>query len=220
MCIRDSYNDVPKFIYDFATLDGCGGSYTLNADGITVNSISDVFGRFSSSTTISGENPIIDTEYDVNNNVTGKYLRGSTATDIIFPTGTIPQNYTICCVTKYIFGGKKERIITANNFNFLIGHWASREGTIYNQNNPSGWIKYTDDIAIDEKDKPSSRRWLVTCIKSGGNGTNNILLNGVNIPGDGGPGYDESSMAINGYGLYKYEVSDFGIKYILSLIHI
>ena len=206
------YTDVPKFIYDFGTIDGCGGSYTLNSDGVTVTSISDVFGRFSSTTNISGVNPVIVTEYDMNSNITGKYLKGTNNTNIIFPTGSIPQNYTICCITKYVPNGTTGRIITANNFNFLIGHWSSREGTIYNQNSPNTWIKWVDD---DVNVNPSSsRRWIVTCIKSGGNGTNNIIINGVNVPGDGGSGYDKACMAINGYGLYSGEVSDFGIKYI------
>ena len=206
------YRDVPSFIYDFGTIDGCGGSYTVASDGVTVNSISDVFGRFSSTTTINGTNPIIETEYDMYNNVIGKYLKGTTNTTILFPKGTIPQNYTICCVTKYVPRGATERIITADIFNYLIGHWASREGTVFNQNSPNNWIRSVqEDINVN---KASSRRWLVTCIKSGGNGTNNLIINGVKYPGDGGNGYDPARMTINGCTLYTNEKSDFGVKYI------
>ena len=210
------YLEVPDFIYDFGSVSSFSplSSYTLASDGTTVTAIQDIFGRQRDATIISGENPRITYEYDNQNNPYGKYLQGSARTNILFPVGTIPNNYTICCVTKYQDtgngGGNTGRIITADNFNFLIGHWASREGIIYNQD-VGGWVKYHDNIVTNNA---NSRKWLVTCLKSAGNGTNNVLINNVRIGGSGGPGRDNARMAINGNGLYSGEVSDFGIKYI------
>jgi hypothetical protein len=210
------YLEVPDFIYDFGSVSSFSSlsSYTLASDGETVTSIQDIFGRQRDNTIISGENPRITYEYDNQNNPYGKYLQGSSRTNILFPLGTIPDSYTICCVTKYQDtgnrGGNTGRIITADNFNFLIGHWGAREGIIYNQD-VGGWVKYHENIVTND---PNSKKWLITCVKSAGNGNNNVLINNVRIGGSGGPGRNNSRMAINGNGLYSGEVSDFGIKYI------
>ena len=209
------YLEVPDFIYDFDSVSIIPKQFLsynipIGQDG-TISSIQDVFGRQRYLNVINGENPKLVYEYDNNNNLYGSYLQGSSRTNIKFPPGTIPDDYTICCVTKYqnTSGNNSGRILTADNFNFLIGHWGSREGTIYNERKSGGWIKYHDNIV---NNNPNSRKWVVTCLKSRGN--NNIIINNVKIPGEGGPGLNSACMAINGFGRYSGEVSDFGIKYI------
>ena len=48
-------------------------------------------------------------------------ISGPTTPNIVFPHGSIPNNFTICSITKYN-GPNKNRILNANNANFLHGH--------------------------------------------------------------------------------------------------
>lgn len=210
------YFQVPDFIYDFDTVSTTPKQFSSfasapSADG-SITKIQDIFGRFSHMNTISGENPKIAYEYDNNNNMYGTYLKGSSRTSLLFPPGTIPNDYTICCVTKYedTTGnrtGNTGRVISADSFNFLIGHWSERERVIYNER-AGGWINYHNNVVSADT---NSRKWIVTCIKSSGN--INVIINNNVIAGQrGGSGINEARLVVNG-GRFP-EVSDFGIKYL------
>ncbi len=205
------HNTVPSFIFDFGTNDDNNHPcYKLANDGVTITSIQDIFGRFSFMTNISGERPRISKELDGNNNlrINGKYLQGTANTTLRFPYSSIPNKYTICCVTKYIGNTNNRRIITGENYNFLIGHSNGREGNIYNENRLEG------KSIIESTNSNISRDWIISCVKSSGNGNKNIIINKNLFIGDGGNGDNTKRMIINNDQMFPTLSSDFGLKYL------
>ncbi len=58
------------------------------------------------------------------------YLSGSTAMNIAFPVGSIPQQFTILGLSRYN-GGTRRRILQASGANWLHGHWCGNRGAVF-----------------------------------------------------------------------------------------
>jgi len=206
-------SQTPSFIFDFGNLDD-NTCYELNTDG-NVTRIKEYFDRKNDDIKLSGDLPKIEILKGTDGVPYSKYLTGTTNTNIKFPYGTLPRSYTICALTKYL-PGPKQRILQSDSRNYLIGHWAGSQGIIYNDLN-GGFILSGSDINV--ANKPD--KWVLTCIKSSGNGINNVIVNGVKVPGDGGNS-SNMNIPINALGINKGgwtaaagEVSNFAIKCLL-----
>ena len=100
------------------------------------------------------------------------YLFGSITSTIIWPTGSIPNTFTICSVTRYT-GGVRGRILssTGNNGNYnnywYHGHYNGQRGVCRYET----WLTSTTGVG-------SVDTWVVTCGKSIGTISSNILVDG------------------------------------------
>jgi len=173
--------------------------------------------------------------YDINGNKSAtpiksniRHLKGSTNMYITFPVGSLPQNYTICAVTRYTNNLSCGRIVTGKTccypINFLVGHWANNKNIVYNM----GWKGRLGD--------PGDTNWIVSCIKRKGNLSNQIddteidsrfknkyntiILNGKSsgFESDIGALYANTEkdpnyvLTVNGL---QSEASNFGLAYLL-----
>lgn len=202
--------DTPSYIFDFGNLDDTT-CYELNADG-NITKIKEYFDRKNDDIKLTGDLPKIEVLKGSDGVPYSKYLVGTTNTNIKFPNGTLPRAYTICALTKYL-PGPKQRILQSDKFNYLIGHWSGLQGIIYNELN-GGFIDTASQHNVPDK-------WVLTCIKTSGNGIKNIIVNGINVPGDGGNS-SNMNMPITALGINKggwtaaaAEVSNFAIKTLL-----
>ena len=114
------------------------------------------------------------------------YIYGGTDTKVIWPSGSIPGNFTILSLTRYN-GGSKARILSQNNDigNFLHGHWNGNRGVCHYDS----WKTYpyrTDNI----------ENWLCCIGKNSYSTPNNILLDGIASGSDNG-GNGNYTLAIN-----------------------
>ena len=126
------------------------------------------------------------------------YLYGSTTNTMLWQTGSIPANFTICSITRYT-GGANQRILQSNgpqvdSSNWLHGHWMNRRGVCYYV----GW-KTSSSVS-----NGTLTNWLVTCGKNNGTSPNNILVDGVSIgTANGGSGNLQLSINTGGYTEYS-----------------
>jgi hypothetical protein len=58
------------------------------------------------------------------------YLSGGTSSTIIWPSGSIPLNFTICSLTRYS-GANTGRILESSTQNFIHGHYGSHPGVAF-----------------------------------------------------------------------------------------
>lgn len=97
--------------------------------------------------------------------------QGFTTSTILFPDGSIPAQYTICCLCRYMNAVTARRIVSGNvNDNFSFGQYRSERGTVY------------DGIYVTSRTSLGTQTdWLGTCIVRGSSipVPNNILSNGV-----------------------------------------
>lgn len=99
--------------------------------------------------------------------------RGIDSSTMVFPAGSIPQNYTICCLSRYTntvatFTG---RVLSGNvNDNFTFGHYRASRGVVFDGLYPTS--RNTIGNLTD---------WLNLCVVRGSSipVPNNVLLNGV-----------------------------------------
>ena len=91
-----------------------------------------------------------------------QYLKGGVSSTVIWPPGSIPPVFTICSVTRYIVGGRMQKILAARTINWYHGHWNSKRG-----------LAWYDDWNTDfENTVGVSTDWLVMCGKNRGSPTN------------------------------------------------
>lgn len=181
------------------------GMYT--AKSAFGNNIFDIFNRECRNGTIKGSyfNNTIDS-----NSPNVSYLSAKKETVITFPVGSLPENYTICAMTKYSSNiNNRNRILTAKYpRNWLLGHWANfSNGIMYND----GWksIDYSNNNS-------TSTDWLISCAKSYAKNTSySIIFNDVNKAwvNANGNGDKNAQLTINGWS--EGEASDFGFAYLI-----
>lgn len=131
------------------------------------------------------------------------YIKGTSTSKVIFPSGTIPSTYTMCCLTRYA-GPTYGRILQSVEQNWLLGHWNNNRGVHYN----GSWR--TNQVSTGIKNN-----WLNFCGTSGGVAPSNILVDGVAIGISIGSSPIVSSLSINGGLLYPSETSDFEFSQVL-----
>jgi hypothetical protein len=151
--------------------------------------------------TISGRRPVLNTQMEDGAEFPIPSLTGSTKTRIIWPPGSIPENFTICSITRYA-GSARQRVLAGTSAtNWLHGHHLDKSGVAFYND----WITQYAGSAYFAYIKTN---WLVMC------GTNNnILANGGNeyrTPTNKISGND--TLTINGFGS---EESDFGFQQVI-----
>jgi hypothetical protein len=130
-----------------------------------------------------------------------KYISGDTSTTISWPSGSIPEKFTILSLTRYS-GTTKGRILQSSSGNWFHGHYDGKRGVCFYE----GWK--TEEIT-----KGIDTDWLCCIGKNEGTISNNILIDGVSsgiyIGGSGGGSY---KLSINiGYN----EKSDWSLSYVV-----
>ena len=166
----------------------------------------DLLNRECRKATISGKFDIKNDKIGENKNLS--YLQGTTNTVINFPLGSLPQNYTVCVMTKYSNPNNNRRRILTASYNWLLGHWEYRSnGVMHNHN----W-KYYD---YDNNGGNNSTDWVISCAKSTSTKTSySIIINDVNKAFAYAGGNDNPSstyLTINGV---WNELSDFCFGYL------
>jgi hypothetical protein len=95
------------------------------------------------------------------------YIKGTTTSTILFPTGSIPTTFTIASITRYETTGNKERILTSTAGNWVLGHAGSRG------------IAYFGDWMTTQTTKGNITDWLRMVANNNGVIPNNILVDGI-----------------------------------------
>ncbi len=131
------------------------------------------------------------------------YIQGLTSSKVIFPNGTIPNVYTMCCLTRFT-GPTQGRILQSVEQNWLLGHWNGNRGVHFN----GSWRTDTATTGI-------KTNWLNFCATSGGTVPTNVLLDGTPIGISIGTSSPVSSLSINGGTLYPNETSEFEFSHVL-----
>ncbi|CAE7379753.1 unnamed protein product [Symbiodinium necroappetens] len=129
-----------------------------------------------------------------------RYLSGNTHAGYDFGKIMKPD-FTICSVTRYLQGGKKSRILTNKDPNFLHGHWQDSAGLAHYKT----WAT--------SHDVPSSTDWLVMC----GNNKKVVFVGNErrNIATQETPLHDTDFNLYINEG-YEQEFSDFGVMEIIT----
>lgn len=101
-------------------------------------------------------------------------LAGTTASTILFPTGSLPVNYTIGSVTRYTLGGTKRRVLSSSNVNFTHCHYEGYNSLFYN--NSTTMSPFNTNYG-------SSSKWCVAVSTNSANIATpyNCILNGQYI---------------------------------------
>ena len=114
------------------------------------------------------------------------YIYGGTKDTISWPSGSIPEQFTILSLTRWT-GGSRQRILSSSAGNWLHGHWGGRRGICYYE----GWKKGDPSLGnIDD--------WLCCISKNSSSTPNNILIDGIPYGTEGGgPGGGGYKLGIN-----------------------
>jgi hypothetical protein len=124
------------------------------------------------------------------------YVGGTTETQISWGEASIPSTFTICSITRYS-GAAKNRILQANNRNWLHGHHNGNAGGTYYDDSYSRWGTWS--ALISYTISPNTN-WVVACGRNiqtpGSAGT---IINGVvTSVAEGGLGGCELAINQNG----------------------
>ncbi len=131
------------------------------------------------------------------------FISGTTGSIITFPTGSIPNSFTILSLTRYTGGTNTRRILQASTNNWLHGHWGGNRGVAHYD----GW-KTPVSIAGNVND------WLCMIGKNGGAVPNNILADGA-TRGTAPGGTGNLQLTINS-GIYgSGESSDWALSCVM-----
>ena len=118
------------------------------------------------------------------------FIRGTTATTMLWPESSIPSTFTVCSVTRFT-GGTRARILGAHSSPtqpalWAHGHWSGNRGIVYYD----GWKASSSSKGVLDD-------WLVMC------GTNAA---GVPAPGNIILDQDEIGTATGGVGNVRLNI--------------
>ena len=121
------------------------------------------------------------------------YLTGGTLSSVVWPNGSIPVEFTICSVTRYIAGGVMKKILSGVSTGWFHGHYSSAtivyRGVAYY---PPLYLTNMTSVGV-------LTDWLIMCGKNGGVTPDNILVEGVPVGiKAGGVGSDVLSINMIG----------------------
>ena len=176
----------------------------------------------------------LNTDGSVNTNYkyTGKsnitYLTGTNNTSIKF--NNIPQNFTLCSITKYTSTQNQNTILTSttssvqsstsdnNNNLWFHGHYNGLRGVVcYNK-----FLTNNNDNITDDYIKNPDRKlnWVITCAKNSPNSApNNVIVNGVSIGTnqEAGVGGGNNVLSINSFNnnFMNNNISNYAFSYII-----
>jgi hypothetical protein len=140
------------------------------------------------------------------NGATGSitYLQGTTSSTIIWPTGSIPTNFTVCSIARYT-GANQRRIFDGSGINWLHGSYYGNYNVAYY----AKWI--SESIA-----PPTPTNWAVVCGKNDSIFPNNFIVNGVpKGTSNGGSGLSSAMLTINAGDYRHNESSDFQFSHLI-----
>lgn len=122
---------VTTFTPAIPVTSGLIARYNASSWNSGTSTLEDLVGSYDA-TSLRGSGPAVKTS-----TAPGGYsvLYGSNNDGIQFPTGILPQTFTLFHITRYS-GTNKGRIITASNTNWLDGHHSAKAGVAYH----NGWI--------------------------------------------------------------------------------
>ena len=133
------------------------------------------------------------------------FIRGTTATKMLWPESSLPSTFTFCSVTRYV-GHTRRRILTCigsptqfPNANWLHGHTQSKRGV--------AWYYHTYTSSVNHGDRDD---WLVMCgTNAGATAPGNMIIDQDEIgTGNGGSGSGRLNI---GY----FEPSDWALHSVL-----
>jgi hypothetical protein len=180
--------------------------YDTSSCSMSDKKITELLGRQCRNASIEGSgSSIVKNENDY-----FKYLKGSINTYITFPEGSMPNEYTICAITKYYNSYGGNILKSASSPQLLIGHADSREGMV-----KFNGTSYGDNTAVSSS---TSGKWIVTCIKSAGNNVSKqIIINDkfVGTANLGNYGTNNGKLMINNSSDNKINCSEFGLAYLI-----
>ena len=174
----------------------------------------------------------IDGSINTNYKYIGKsnitYLSGTINTGIKF--NSIPQNFTLCTITKYTSQQNQNTILTSttssvqssdkdnNNNLWFHGHNNGLRGVVcYNKYLTNNNDNITDDYL---KNPDRKLNWVVTCAKNCANSApNNVIVNGIPIGTnqEAGVGANNNILSINSYvnNFMNNTFSNYAFSYII-----
>jgi len=125
------------------------------------------------------------------------YITGGTNDNIVWPYGSIPQNFTVLSLSRYN-GVNKQRILQSTGGNWLHGHWGGNAGVCFYE----GW----KTILVNHD--ANNENWICCIGNNNSNVPNNILINGntygIEGNGAGGGGYNLGINNPNFWGGREY----------------
>ena len=98
---------------------------------------------------------------------------GTTGT-ILWPSGSIPNPYTICSITRYATG-TQNRVLQSETDNWLLGHHGTGAGGI------KRGVHYNGTWKTLQVNTGTITNWLNFCATSGNTFPNNVLLDGNGV---------------------------------------
>jgi hypothetical protein len=141
-------------------------------------------------------------------------ILGTTNTIIEFPNNSIPENFTICSITRYTGSSNNKRILTARNAtptnDWIHGHKSGQRGVVYYNN------EYKTNNSPDITLAGELTDWVITCAKNDGSIPNNIYINGIpsGVKRGGRGGFKLSINKIDNTNIIN-ELSDFALSYVI-----
>lgn len=153
-------------------------------------------------------------------------LSGDTNASIQWPNGSIPEQFTICSITRYT-GGANQRILQSSSVgksNWFHGH----------NNNNNGVVYYESWMTPEINNVGAPIDWVVTCGKNASTLPNNIWVNnknignnnngvgglqlGINVPNTGCCSNETSNWAFNQVYIWDQILTDIEIKLVSNAL--
>ena len=158
---------------------------------------------------------IINTKTSSGDGATGtiKSIMGTTTSTIEWTANSIPNNYTICSITRYTGTSNNKRILTARDAtsanDWVHGHKNGKRGVVFNEE-----LKTNSSPELNLSGNNTD--WVITCSKNNGSIPNNIYINGVPSGLKAG-GRGRLKLAINKFDDNSIinEQSDFALSYVI-----
>ena len=160
------------------------------------------------------------------------YLQGTFESKITFDP--IPQNFTLCTITRYTTPEKRNTILTSrsssiqsstndnNNNLWFHGHNNGKRGIVcYNKYLTNNNENYNDNVMDDYATHDERKHnWVVTCAKNCANSApNNVIINGLSmgVTQDAGVGGGGNVLSINDFSdnsMNTNNLSNYALSYI------
>ena len=134
-------------------------------------------------------------------------IGGTTTANILWPTGSIPNPYTMCNITR-LATGTQNRVLQSETDNWLQGHHGQGAGGI------KRGVHYNGTWKTNQVNTGTITNWLNFCTTSGNTFPNNVLLDGNGVGIASGSNGVVSKLAIN-IGPFVNEKSDWSFSQLI-----
>ena len=134
-------------------------------------------------------------------------IGGTTTANVLWPTGSIPNPYTICSISR-LATGTQNRVLQSETDNWLLGHHGTGAGGI------KRGVHYNGSWKTLQVNTGIVTNWLNFCATSGNTNPNNVLLDGNGVGIASGSNGIVSKLAIN-IGPFPAEKSDWSLAQLI-----